>query len=255
MLHVFSDAFEQAAMTAIVYLRTKDSDNKYHVCFVLGKAKVAPTHGHVIPRLKLCTAVIAVQITDIVTDELDFQPGKIKFYTESQVVLGYIHNQSKLFYKYVENRIERIRKTTEPLQWSYVQTNVNPADAATRTIHAETLHNSIWILGQPQHLDTDTEDSGEDYPLLEPENDSEIRLNTTNVKVLKLSVENKTDVTFKICHRIKRFSDWKALVKTIDRLRNIAKKNQRNIDSDKKIVHLSEEWMIQMTQRGIFVAN
>lgn len=73
--------------------------------------------GHTIPRLELCTAVLAVQMSEIILEELDLNVGITRFYTDSQVVLGYIHSQSKRFYKYVENRIERIRKSSTSYQW------------------------------------------------------------------------------------------------------------------------------------------
>lgn len=115
-LHIFSDASEQA-IASVAFIRTRDKDNNYHVGFELGKPKVAPTHDHTIPRLELCTAVLAVQMSEIILEELDLNVGITRFYTDSQVVLGYIHSQSKRFYKYVENRIERIRKSSTSYQW------------------------------------------------------------------------------------------------------------------------------------------
>lgn len=114
-LHVFSDASKKA-IAAVAYLRTIDSDNQIHVSFILGKAKVAPSEVHTIPRMELCAAVLAVQILETVVENLELKFHDVKLYTDSQVVLGYIYNTSKRFYVYVGNRIERIRKTTEPIQ-------------------------------------------------------------------------------------------------------------------------------------------
>ncbi|VDI63454.1 Hypothetical predicted protein [Mytilus galloprovincialis] len=61
-LHVFSDASEKA-IAAVAYLRTTDSSGEPNIGFILGKAKVAPTSGHTIPRLELSAAVLAVEIT------------------------------------------------------------------------------------------------------------------------------------------------------------------------------------------------
>ncbi|VDI02885.1 Hypothetical predicted protein [Mytilus galloprovincialis] len=58
-LHVFSDASEKA-IAAVAYLRTTDSSGEPNIGFILGKAKVAPTSGHTIPRLELSAAVLAV---------------------------------------------------------------------------------------------------------------------------------------------------------------------------------------------------
>lgn len=56
----------------------------------------------------------------------DYKPDAVKFYSESKVVLGYIHNVSKLFFVYMHNRVHRLRQTT-PQQWHYVPTDKNPA--------------------------------------------------------------------------------------------------------------------------------
>ncbi len=69
-LRVFCDASE-LAIAAVAYLVIYTEDGTHHTSFVLGKAKVAPTSGHTIPRLELCAAVLAVQIAQIVTDNID----------------------------------------------------------------------------------------------------------------------------------------------------------------------------------------
>ncbi|VDI59142.1 Hypothetical predicted protein [Mytilus galloprovincialis] len=69
-LHVFSDASEKA-IAAVAYLRTTDSSGEPNIGFILGKAKVAPTSGHTIPRLELSAAVLAVEITQTIMDNLD----------------------------------------------------------------------------------------------------------------------------------------------------------------------------------------
>jgi hypothetical protein len=58
---VYAGASEKA-IAAVAYLRTLDKDGNPDLGFVLGKAKVAPTNGHTIPRLELCAAVLAVGI-------------------------------------------------------------------------------------------------------------------------------------------------------------------------------------------------
>jgi hypothetical protein len=59
----------------------------------MGKAKPAPQAEHSIPRLELCGAVLATEIGQLVAKQLDILPSKIKYFTDSKVVLGYIRNR------------------------------------------------------------------------------------------------------------------------------------------------------------------
>ena len=87
----------------MAYLRTVSKSGVTEVKFVIGKAKVSPIHSHTIPRLELLAAVLATELYSIVKNH------KVMFYSDSSVVLGYVHNESRRFFKYVSNRVERIR--------------------------------------------------------------------------------------------------------------------------------------------------
>lgn len=82
-LHIFSDASEKA-IAAVAYLV---SEKHSSIGFVLGNAKVAPTHGHTIPRLELCAAVLATEIGQTVSDNLNIPINSIQYHTDSKVVL------------------------------------------------------------------------------------------------------------------------------------------------------------------------
>lgn len=70
--HIFSDASEKA-IGAVAYLKTSFSDNSVSIGFLIGKAKLAPTKGHSLPRLELCAAVMAIEIHEIIRDSLDIK--------------------------------------------------------------------------------------------------------------------------------------------------------------------------------------
>ncbi|XP_069830268.1 uncharacterized protein [Dendropsophus ebraccatus] len=173
-LHIFSDASTEA-IAAVAYLKVKDSSNRTHIGFLFGKAKLAPKPEHTIPRLELCGTILAVEIADFILRELDILIDDIKFYTDSKVVLGYIYNQTKRFYVYVSNRVERIRKSSKPEQWHYVPSEMNPADHATRPVSASAFANSSWISGPEFLLDQSEETPAEIFSILEPDKDPEIR--------------------------------------------------------------------------------
>lgn len=147
-LHMYSDASKEAIGT-VAYLKIYDSQGNSEHGFVMGKSKIAPSHGHTIPSLELCAAVLAVEVANFLVEHLDITVDKTRFYTDSMVVLGYINNETRRFYTYVSNRVDKIRKSSEASQWSYVRTHNNPADQATRPTTASNLENSIWLKGPP----------------------------------------------------------------------------------------------------------
>ncbi|XP_026058968.1 uncharacterized protein LOC113043670 [Carassius auratus] len=58
-IHVFCDASTKA-VGAVAYLKLTDRDGHSEVGFLLGKARLSPKPDITIPRLELCTAVLAV---------------------------------------------------------------------------------------------------------------------------------------------------------------------------------------------------
>ena len=214
-VHVFSDASEKAIAAGAYLVTTTDGGDK-QTGFILGKAKVAPQHGHTIPRLELCAAVLAVEIVQAVCEHLDLQSQNIFFHTDSKVVLGYIYNQTRRFYVYVSNRVERILKASVPSQWSYVPTDKNPADCGTRGVSATQMEKSLWLLG-PSFAQSKAEESEcQAFPLVNPDKDQDIR---PTVKVMKSCISPNHSLG---SHRFERFSFWKRLVETIALLRHIA---------------------------------
>lgn len=212
-LHIFSDA-SMKAIAAVAYLRVVNEEGLCHVRFVIGKVKLAPQSAHTIPRLELGAAVLAVEIADLKTSELDLSLHAVKFYTDSRVVLGYICNQTRRFYVYVSNRVQRIRKTSSPSQWHFVSTSQNTADHATRSVPAALLSNTTWLTG-PTFL-SQVEDSPsveeETFDLIDPDSDVEVRSRATTLSI---------DGSHLGSHRFERFSSWKSLVRAISSLIHI----------------------------------
>lgn len=69
-LHVFSDASKKA-ICAVAYIKVTSSDGGTEVGFVLGKARLAPQPALTIPRLELCAAVLAVELAEVIAEEID----------------------------------------------------------------------------------------------------------------------------------------------------------------------------------------
>ncbi|XP_021370175.1 uncharacterized protein LOC110461160 [Mizuhopecten yessoensis] len=206
-VYIYSDASEKS-VAAVAYLVSTDTPNDKDIGFIMGKAKVAPKNGHSIPRLELCGAVLGVELAQCIAEHLDIPPSAFRYFTDSKVVLGYIHNRTRGFYTYVSNRVALIHDFSEPDQWNYVHTDSNPADTATRS----SLHNVKsaivkWLSGPAYKLLEDKGDKGV-FSLHNPETDEEVR---PEVSVKFTSVESSTRPDSAL---FETFSSWKILVAT-----------------------------------------
>ena len=78
ILHISCDASEKA-IAVVAYLYVVHEENGHHIGFVIGKTKVAPPHGHTIPRLELCSALLAIEIYQLVNENLNIAFEKVNF--------------------------------------------------------------------------------------------------------------------------------------------------------------------------------
>lgn len=102
---------------------------------------------HTISRLELCAAVLAVNIAHVTEEHLKVKLDNIKFYSDSRVVIGFIHNETKRFFSHVANHVAYIRSLSKPSQWFYVRSEANSADTSTRGTQPSDMQNSVWLHG------------------------------------------------------------------------------------------------------------
>ena len=86
------------------------------------------------PRMELVAATLSVKISALLKRELQMNCDKEIFWTDSEVTLGYIRNESKKFKIFDANRIKLIREYSEAEQWHYVNMKKNPAGYVSRRI-------------------------------------------------------------------------------------------------------------------------
>ena len=202
-LHHFSDASIKA-YGQCSYIRLLDSNGQPHVSFCMGKARVAPLHYTTIPRLELMAAVISTRMAKTLERELKFEHCKHFFYTDSQVVLGYINNDVKRFHVYVANRVQQIHNVSSADQWYHVKGEVNPADDASRGLKASHFSATRWLNG-PKFLkkpDLDLHTCPVDLEVNDPE-----------VKVIKCLASALAEVFDIACYD--RCSSWTKLLKSV----------------------------------------
>ncbi|XP_052694839.1 uncharacterized protein LOC128173163 [Crassostrea angulata] len=244
-LWTYADASEKA-IAAVSYMKVYYEDGSAMTGFLLGKSKVAPVSGHTIPRLELCAAVLAIEISQIVMDHMDIMFDSVKYFSDSRVVLGYIHNDKRRFFIYVSNRVEKIRSLSEPSQWNFVPTHLNPADEGTRGVVPKDIGECAWLRGTTHLQRIDDETKAEGFPLQEPLSDREVR-----PVCLKTECEPMLGT-----QRYERFSSWDRLVEGIALLQRfiISRKGGKSQILPKSIDYSqrAENYIIKTVQREVY---
>ena len=138
--------------------------------------------------------------------------------------MGYINNESRRFYVYVDNRVQHIRQSSHPSQWRYVPTEDNPADHASRSVPSSQLQGTSWLTG-PKFLLESESSSPEDthFDLIEPTSDAELRPEVSAF-LTKVSGQ-QLDTT-----RFERFSSWSRLTRAVVRLLHVARSFHKQTD-------------------------
>ena len=94
-----------------------DTEIKIHCDFVMGNSHLAPLKFVSIPGLELTAATLSVKISKLIREELQYSIDKEYFWTDSQVMLGYLQNESKRFKIFVANSIQIIKENSVVGQW------------------------------------------------------------------------------------------------------------------------------------------
>ena len=146
-LHSFSDASLYGYGQA-TYLRCESKTGKVSVSLIMGKSRVAPIKPITIPRLELSAALLSCRIATLVKKELEMDDITETYWVDSQIVLGYLKNDTRRFKMFVANRVKEIRDHTTKDQWLYVNTKENPGDDASRGLPiVESIEATRWFNG------------------------------------------------------------------------------------------------------------
>ncbi|XP_060723378.1 uncharacterized protein LOC132844190 [Tachysurus vachellii] len=245
-LHHFSDA-SVTGYGVCTYLRSISKLGQIHCSLVIAKSRVSPTKVTTVPRLELSAAVVAVRVSDMLKGELELKNVQEFFWTDSQVVLGYINNEARRFHVFVANRIQRIKESTKPTQWKYVTSEDNPADHASRGLKSERLIASNWFSG-PSFLWQDQLPSGE-IKVGE--------LDTEDPEIRKVLVYHTLTTVDSLVERFLKFSSWTRLIKAIARLTRFVKEFKGSMKRTNEATSLDERQEAELTiitivQRSVF---
>jgi len=224
--------------------------NEVHVSFLMAKSRVAPLKPISIPRLELTAAVISVNVATMLKSELDIENIACYYYTDSEIVIGYINSDARRFHVYVGNRVQHIRDRSAPEDWFHVRGKENPADEASRGLTArELLENSRWFKG-PQFLSQQDPLPFQTQPTgtLDP-SDNEVRKDTTSILASKTD-KCKTLQTYPEALKPDRFNHFSSLnrlkrcivliQRVIERLRSNKQHNWRPKGGPPTVQELSQ---------------
>ena len=241
-LHHFSDA-STTGYGACSYIRQIDDQGRVNCNLILAKSRVAPLNKPTtIPRLELQGAVTAVRLSDTLRKELHIKIDEETFWTDSNIVLGYLKNDSKRFHVYVANRVKQIKLHTNIEQWNHVATEDNPADIVSRGTSASNLmSNATWFQGPKflQNLDISAYIHSNKANTTLPEGDPEVR----KVSVLATIKDGS------IVSKFNKFSDWNTLVRSIATLKHFARnKKWKMTEITPSNLQEAEEFIIKEVQ-------
>ena len=143
-LHLFCDASEKA-YGCTAYFVNNNSD-KISSSLVCSKSKVAPLKKTTLPRLELCSAVLATELKIKLTSILQVSINNVFFWTDSMIVLAWLAQPANSWQTFVANRVQFIHNHSELNQWSYVPSKQNPADIVSRGCSPSQLidNNLYW---------------------------------------------------------------------------------------------------------------
>lgn len=145
-LHTFSDA-SGFAYSCCTFIRTESTNGNVDVQLVMSKSRVAPSKKKLsIPRLELMGCLIGVRMTKEVKGYLQMDNIPSFYWTDSSTALAWIcHDKS--WARFVQARVDEIRKWTKPEVWRHVPGEYNPADLPSRGCSAERLVQLQWWEG------------------------------------------------------------------------------------------------------------
>ena len=154
-LHAFCDA-SNSAFCCVVYLRCL-VEGKPIITFVLGMSKLVLTHqtNWVISRKELEAAKLCCELTLLAKQALRNLDCTSHFWTDSQVVLGWITNLELNLARFVKRRVDKILRVSPSTRGStFIRHRILPmSEPVIPPIRNRSLLNHGWVVQNSWHRD------------------------------------------------------------------------------------------------------
>ena len=110
-------------------------------------ARIASLTPQTIPRLELQAALIGSRLAQMVQTEHEYQISERTFWKDSRTVLIWIWSDPTEYNAFVSHRLAEIDELTNPLEWKWTPSNMNPADQPTKTVNTNWSVEGNWFSG------------------------------------------------------------------------------------------------------------
>ncbi|XP_055936883.1 uncharacterized protein LOC129966480 [Argiope bruennichi] len=144
-IHTFVDGSKDA-YAAVTFLRI-ENNGRIELFLLAAKSRVAPLRGTTIPRMELLAAVIGARLANSVVEAFGWENVTIYYWSDSTTVLAWILREEN-WSVFVRNRVQEIRKLSNPTSWRHIPGDKNPADLPSRGCKAKHLVSLRWWEGQ-----------------------------------------------------------------------------------------------------------
>lgn len=150
-IHGFCNASE-VAYWACIYLWSIDVQGKVTTRLLCSISRVAPLKRLSLPRLELCAAMLLADMYPASTRAVKRSFNKVKFWTDSMVVLAWLKSPAARWTTFVANWVNHIQETANAKDWNHISSKENPADLVSCAVDANILINSSLRWNGPNWL-------------------------------------------------------------------------------------------------------
>lgn len=109
-------------------MRTYNNCDDSFVIVRLRKSKVSPVKAITIPKLELYGALLGARLYKKIVNSRRLSFDNIYFWTDSTIVMGWIHMSRHSLKTFVQHRVTEINELTSGSIWLHVSGKDNPAD-------------------------------------------------------------------------------------------------------------------------------